>query len=321
MERMGIGNCKLQIANCKFSRRRGFTLIEILVVITIIGLLLGLLTMGIGQARARARNMRMVAEVKQLATAIERVRNELGGGEYPPDGTDRNDWNRFCRRAFPWANLAQTDPPFDPSTALVFWLGGVRDAGSGALNGFSANPATPFDNTTPSRIGPFYDFDKSRLAGGNYRPQNDLGDSAPILYFKAVNGKYSDTIGVPGPNLPPDNTTERYHSCWGQVPFKDARTALNTGAATRRAVVARGWMNPKSCQILSPGLDGHFGAAISGTFISGGGGTESSDGSKPPLYAPIYPDGVNYPPRPNNYTNDDITNFMQGGKLQDDMPL
>ena len=56
-----------------------------------------------------------------------------------------------------------------PATALAFWLGGIPDA-QGKLSGFSKNPADPFESpvTTPSRIGPFFDFDPGRLQNSYY---------------------------------------------------------------------------------------------------------------------------------------------------------
>ncbi len=183
------------------SPRLAFTLIEILTVIVIIGLLVALVARAMGPVRAKVKVARMKMEITQLAIALERVRNELGGGDYPPDGSDLStnsggtpmDVQRRCRRAFPRTQFydacgTSVTPPANgvgvpfpniaPDTALVFWLGGIRDP-SGAFIGFSADPTNPFDVVfqsktlrtassippiNPSRIGPYYDFDKSRIS-------------------------------------------------------------------------------------------------------------------------------------------------------------
>lgn len=63
--------------------RSGFTLIELLVVIAIIGLLSTLSIVALNQARARARDARRVADVKQIQTALEMYYNDMG--KYPAD--------------------------------------------------------------------------------------------------------------------------------------------------------------------------------------------------------------------------------------------
>ncbi len=61
--------------------KSGFTLIELLVVIAIIGLLSTLSIVALNNARARARDARRVADIKQIQTALELYYNDKG--EYP----------------------------------------------------------------------------------------------------------------------------------------------------------------------------------------------------------------------------------------------
>ncbi len=65
--------------------KQGFTLIELLVVIAIIGLLSTLSILALNQARARARDAKRVADVKQIQTALEMYYNDVG--DYPIDAS------------------------------------------------------------------------------------------------------------------------------------------------------------------------------------------------------------------------------------------
>ena len=58
--------------------KRGFTLIELLVVIAIIGLLSTLSILALNTARARARDVKRVADVKQIQTSLEMYFNDMG---------------------------------------------------------------------------------------------------------------------------------------------------------------------------------------------------------------------------------------------------
>ncbi len=63
--------------------QRGFTLIEMLVVVTIIGLLSSALLVGLSEARARARDSRRLADIRQIQNGLENLYFE--SGSYPLD--------------------------------------------------------------------------------------------------------------------------------------------------------------------------------------------------------------------------------------------
>ena len=61
--------------------KQGFTIIELLVVIAIIGLLSTLSIIALNQARARSRDARRLADIKQMQTALEMYYND--NNKYP----------------------------------------------------------------------------------------------------------------------------------------------------------------------------------------------------------------------------------------------
>ena len=64
-----------------FKTKKAFTLIELLVVIAIIGLLATLAVVALNNARAKSRDAKRVADIKQVQTALELFFNDKG--RYP----------------------------------------------------------------------------------------------------------------------------------------------------------------------------------------------------------------------------------------------
>ncbi|MEK7496176.1 MAG: type II secretion system protein [Patescibacteria group bacterium] len=62
---------KLKTQNSKLKTKKGFTLIEILIVVAIIGLLSSVVLVGLGSFRARGRDARRLADLRQTQNALE----------------------------------------------------------------------------------------------------------------------------------------------------------------------------------------------------------------------------------------------------------
>ena len=67
-----MSTCGLKIKN------RGFTLIELLVVIAIIGMLSSVILASLNSARAKARDSKRTASIRQIQTALELYYNDNG---------------------------------------------------------------------------------------------------------------------------------------------------------------------------------------------------------------------------------------------------
>lgn len=213
------------------SRGAGFTLVEMLVVIVIIGMLAGLTTTVLVSARRSVRNSVVASEEAQLSIALDQYKNKVG--EYPPDLSDPNAVMRHIKKRWPRYNVtydqfiqhvqdgcklssgSYAGPISDLTelngqhvwqlgnyvSSLVFWLGGLPNA-DGIPSGFYANPKAPLGidaNNNPirkpyraTREKPFYSFDRKSLASFWF----DDSGADPIYYPADDAALWSDSLGA-----------------------------------------------------------------------------------------------------------------------------
>ena len=266
------------------SRKRGFTLVEMLVVLAIIAVLIGLLLPAVMAAVNAARRAQMALEISQLDQAINAYKNQFG--DYPPsldtslDYTDpavraSSPVERHLRKCFPKMTSAEKDwfytniaPYMDQGEALVAWLSLV-----------SKNPRQPFSDTTAEKYK-FFEFDERRLVDAD-------GDDA--MAYKAKHAE--DTCYI--------YLDARYYSSYtaakpARAESTDTDVTLQVRAYTKDGGTTA--VNNTTFQIICAGQDGLFSSDL----------TDYKQ----------FPSGANY----DDEDMDNITNFSDGRRLEDNLP-
>ena len=239
-----------------YQKYRGFTLVELLVVITIIGVLASLAAGGAWYASIVVRNTMTKSQLSQMDMALEAYKNEFG--EYPPMLNDRPAVVRHANSRWKRANLdydailttagLEPDKPGDTpgvierkrneriAASLTFWLGGRYDSTKESYVGFSADLEDPF-KPGGQRTETRFDFSEK-----NTQPFNEADanvryfavDKKPVIYFRSTaSGDYDPTLCVCG---------------W-----------VDRGDAVPYMKNATTWHGAKKYQLIHPGRDGHFG--------------------------------------------------------------
>lgn len=278
---MRVPNLKSKISNRK--SRLGFTLVEMLVVIAIIGILVALLLPALGAATRRARNASMAMELNQLMQAMQRYKADHN--EYPPDGTNHEAIRAHVRAGYSrvkdqtnYVNawLAAGGNTLDPAEALWYWLSQTRENVRDPLSG-SGNAKS------------YFDFDETRLrdidSDGLLEYYSKYSEDTPYVYFDGrIQTAVDEADSLPKP-------TCAY--AWAMYPYpkpgspnyfaalpRKRKTTPSTiippstpGTAVVRPYRASGvaedakvwpsdgkqWLEPAGFQIICPGLDGKFG--------------------------------------------------------------
>lgn len=256
--------------------RAAFTLIELMVSISIIALLIGLLLPAINGARKNARIAQVTTELKSLENALAAFKAKFG--TYPPsritlhkDNNATTGWasdNRsrvIIRRFWPSFDFSSDGAggtfssgwPGDSLTldgpeCLVFFLGGVRDddgpgGTAGTFIGFSNNPAQPFTLSGKSRTAPYFSFPQNRLTDVDGDAISEFADPLPgqlmpYIYLSGYDGKGYSTDDLDQDGDLTGTTTDKW------------MTSLYTQTTT-----ATSYWNRESYQIISPGFDADYG--------------------------------------------------------------
>ncbi|MCR9202705.1 MAG: prepilin-type N-terminal cleavage/methylation domain-containing protein [Planctomycetaceae bacterium] len=259
--------------------RSGFTLLELLAVITIISILLALILPAIGGVLRRARIAEVSTEFTQLDQALTTFKSKFG--DYPPSSlsipASGGTWSPAdrakIRAIWPQFNfasrggLASSVPAIHLNGAecLVFFLGGVNAGTTDTPNlvGFSQNPLTPW-TASGNPVGPFFEFDASRLVSVDGDDALELLDpmpdqQSPILYISSTGG---------GMNKDNDAAADDYDV------FPDSPLTLTNHTSRNMAFPytkgdATQPYNHDTFQLISPGEDGLYGV--------GGGYAEGTD--------------------------------------------
>lgn len=258
-------------------RPHGFTLVEILVVVSIIVILMAILIPVAMGAISRARNAAIGFELSELKTAIEEYKKEHG--DYPPSmGGPAAQWlpaNRYSSiverhllRCYPKMDPAHKNffynaiaPRIGNDEALVFWLALIANDprypfknfavdGSGNF-GFAPTPGTTILTQYPGPYPRFvhYEFDERRIQDLD----GDVMPSYHALYCRDTPYVYFDSRTY---WLHMNSSTAAVGACQPYMAFTKVQATISNPSLPPNGA----FVNPTTYQIHCAGQDGNYGA-------------------------------------------------------------
>lgn len=268
---------------------RGFTLVELLVVITIIGVLTGLTAAGVFYGRIMVLNAITKSQMVQISTALEQYKSEYG--EYPPSLADEASVKRHVSSRWKRASsgyydvlaaafdlykdngdpddskIKQLDHSTLQAATLTFWLGGIYK--DDEFIGFSADIADPF-KSDGQRQPPMMDLELGKNIATYTFSYNGFDavvpvfvvHKLPVAYFRS-NAQGSYAFKESGDYAPQYCDFDGN----GMIAVPYAKSIGDIGKITGQGPWSKDdwddadivWQAPKKFQLIHPGMDEEFG--------------------------------------------------------------
>ena len=275
------------------NKERGFTLVEILTVVVIIGILVTLVTVAVKGAMDATKRTRIATQMSQLAMALDHYKTEFG--EYPPDMFDdealvRHVKKRWPRLVLPTGGLIVqaefirnsineaydacgytvdfTDRSNSSVGSLALWLGGLPNS-DGKLSGFFADPESPFTSSDTFDNKSFADLELEKnvhIANNVLVIGNDIRDVfVPIVYFRGKSSGGHDAYMIADAGHPKKGEVKQFDFSAFTYKLDTYDLGLCVAYAESESGGVIQWKNPTTFQLLHPGLDGIFGVAVQGS--------------------------------------------------------
>ena len=151
------------------SRQHGFTLMELLVVVTVIGVVVGLVLQGAGYAQKKAARSRAEAEIAALSAALENYKSDIG--DYP-SGTNTTNTSSG-NNAFLRAKLA-------PKSMKVYFEFSKKMGTNSNISETNQSILDPFGNA----YGYQYPGDSTRSGSNFFDLWSTAGTNNTSLWIK-----------------------------------------------------------------------------------------------------------------------------------------